>query len=102
MKARRINMNNIVRTPITIASERGVSFGKWFPFPVDENKQKPKVRGLDSTVKLLWCPYCNEWTIFRRDYGAAQEGLMCTGVCGWSHTNDFYVRQYNHLWNGGK
>lgn len=95
-------MKNVVRTPITVASDNGKSIGSWFPFPVDESKQKPKVTGLDSNTKLLWCPYCKEWTIFKRNYNSTQEGLICTGVCGWANTNDFYVRKYNKSWGEGK
>lgn len=95
-------MNNVTRTPITVATDNGVSLGKWFPFPIDESVEKPTVRGLNSDNMLLWCPYCKAWHVFKRRYNSSQEGLVCTGQCGWANTNDFYVRKYNRMWGDGK
>lgn len=96
-----ITRTPIIRTAITVASDNGVSFGKWFPFPIDPDKEKPRLRR-NVSGEVLWCPYCNDWTVFKKNYNSTQEGLICTGACGWANTNDFYVRTYNKLWNGGK
>lgn len=46
---------------------------------------------------MLWCPYCRDW----RKFVSAQydSSLKICEICGIS-TRDFYVRKFNHLWEG--
>lgn len=93
------NMEQVMRKPITVASDVGLSIGKWFPFPVDIEKTKPRGIELDNSELLLWCPYCNSWEVFARaNVLATNDPHVCTGACKWANTNDFYVKKYNKLW----
>jgi hypothetical protein len=81
------------RNPVTIFTELGWTIGQWFAFPrPDENPPSIKTK---KGERVLWCPYCAEWTIFKR----REDRELCQGICGWANTNDFYVKAYNSLWH---
>ena len=99
-------MCNIARTPVginrvpikfkrksvTIFTELGWAIGQWFAFPKpDEDPPSIKTK---KGERVLWCPYCAEWTVFKK----SDDRETCQGVCGWASTNDFYVKTYNNLW----
>lgn len=49
----------------------------------------------ENTKKGYWCPYCQSW-----EYWKANElGYKCCPHCGIGEA-DFYVRSYNHTWDG--
>lgn len=87
---------NITRDPITIITESGANFGKWMHFP--PTGEKPNLKIDKDTQQILWCPYCNSYEVFNKRLDGEYE---CSGVCGWSNTNDYWVRNYNKLWHSG-
>lgn len=82
------------RVPVTYFTDNGMAIGKWFAFPPPERDSIPFIRRLSKREKVLWCPYCAEWTVFSK----SDEYEICTGVCGWATSNDFYVKTYNNIW----
>lgn len=89
-------IGEIVRTPITVISESNYNFGRWFPFEKGDSKPPAdlKYKMTSTNDRILFCPYCNEWTIFRKD----GDRHSCTGWCRWSNTDEFHVKAQNRLW----
>lgn len=83
----------IPRKPITYFSENGISIGGWYAFPRPEVERPPQLPHAKS-AKVLWCPYCGDWTVFAKK----EDRQVCTGHCKWAHTYDFYVSKYNVGW----
>lgn len=83
----------VKRKPVTILTENGFSTGGWFAFP--RPRMEPSPPKLKNGQRQLWCPYCREWTIFKK---TEVDRWYCSGVCGWANTNCFYVKTYNGLW----
>jgi hypothetical protein len=83
----------ITRKPITIITNAGYSYGGWMHFPIQGDK--PHYR-LHNGERVLWCPYCAEWTIFKKRADDL-DTWKCTGWCGWGNTNDYYVKKMNDL-----
>lgn len=89
----------IKRVPITAFSDRGYFIGGWYAFPKPD-EPKPFIRRLKKNEKVLWCPWCGGWEVFRK--GRDEDRHFCTGICGWGNDNEFYVKTYNDLWWGAK
>lgn len=99
------------RTPITMITQSGRSYGGWMHF--EKGTSKPPQHLFDVTKKLnkkssggfrarvLWCPYCGEWTVYRID-PTDRTVWKCTGWCGWANSNDYYVSKQNHLFGNTK
>lgn len=83
----------VKRKPITIFTELGMSIGQWFAFPRPE--ELPVRVKLKSSERQLWCPYCRNYTVFKK----VDDRYMCSGVCGWANTEEFYVKFHNDLWS---
>lgn len=87
----------ITRKAITILRDNGCSYGGWAHFTKEDADPKPSGIRFKTTERVLFCPYCGEWTIYRR-LPDDQYTWKCTGWCGWANTNDFYVKKENGLW----
>lgn len=86
----------VKRVPVTVFTENNRSIGGWFAFP--RPVLEPSPPRLKNNERQLWCPFCREWTVFKRvdvDY------WLCQGVCGWANTSEWYVRTYNGIWYEG-
>jgi hypothetical protein len=86
----------VKRKPITVLSKNGWNRGGWFPFPKPDEEPPVLKKRMASSERVLWCPYCDEWSIFKRPSSGGKH--YCQGVCGWSNTEDFYVKTYNKIW----
>lgn len=87
----------VKRKAITYFTERGIGNGKWFAFPKPEDERPPRLaRKLKNNEKHLWCPWCADFTIYKK--GRSDANYNCTGWCGWGNTGEFYVNKYNDLW----
>lgn len=94
----------VVRTPvrvkrkaITVAKESGWSLGNWFAFPKPD-EEPPNLGRLKKSQRVLWCPWCDEWTVFDKARADNSDTWKCTGICGWANTGEFYVKTYNKIW----
>jgi len=95
-------MSSVVRTPIkiqrkpiTMLSKAGhIKSGGWMVF--NRPKEEPPSWKLEKNERVLWCPWCGEWSIYRKPFG--EDKWRCTGYCGWANTNEYYVRQANKIW----
>lgn len=86
----------IQRAAISILSDMGYKkFGGYMLFK--KPSENPPIIKTASDEKVLWCPYCGEWAVFKRreDERSVSD---CLGPCGWVNTKDFYVRTANNLW----
>ena len=99
-----MEQSSVVRTPvrvkrkaITVASKNGINKGGWFAFPRPD-EEPPSFGRLKQSQRILWCPYCDEWTIFEKGKSIYSDSHVCTGVCGWANTNDFHVKTVNKIW----
>lgn len=64
---------------------------------VHTHPEGPPKDAKPSGKNMLWCPYCRDWRKFvPSEYGP---DLKVCEICGIS-TRDFYVRKFNHLWEG--
>ena len=86
----------IIRAPITVGTDNGVSYGGWAHFSVKDADPKPTGVKLKRNERILFCPYCGAWTVFKTP-SDDQYTWKCTGWCKWSNTNDYYVRKENGL-----
>jgi hypothetical protein len=86
----------VKRKPVTAASKNGRFLGGWYAFP-KPNEAEPYLGKLRRSQRVLWCPYCDGWTVFDKN-NPEYDGWKCTGVCGWANTNEYYVKYYNKLW----
>jgi len=85
----------VIRIPI---SEPNILIsGGWAVFPISGDRPKIKI---NEDEKLLWCPYCGKWSIFKK-VPEDHDMYRCTGKCGWSSTKDYYVKKFNNLWWDG-
>lgn len=50
-------------------------------------------KGRPDGNKDMWCPYCAEWSIFRK----SDDGYKRCEVCEIT-TQEFYVKKHNHLY----
>lgn len=82
----------VFRKPVTIFTDLGMSRGGWYAFP--KPNYEPHAVKLRKNQYQLWCPYCNEYTIFQK----GEDRYFCKGVCGWSNSEDFHVKFANGLW----
>lgn len=83
----------VKRRPVTYFKDNKIMNGKWCPFPKPDEEQP--IWKIKSNERILWCPWCANWSIYRRDYS---DRFFCTGVCGWGNTDEFYVKSYNEIW----
>lgn len=87
----------IKRKPITVARDNGWNKGGWFAFPKpDENP--PNLGRLKASQRVLWCPWCDEWTIYDKKVSDVSDTWKCTGICGFANTSEYYVKTVNNLW----
>jgi hypothetical protein len=85
----------IKRKPITFLSRAGhQKSGGWMVF--NRPDEEPPKYKLKSSERVLWCPWCAEWAIFKKPYG--DDKWSCQGYCGWANTNEYYVRHANKIW----
>lgn len=87
----------VKRKPITMLSKAGHrKYGGWMVFdrPIDQQPPNWRTKGDE---RVLWCPWCGEWSIFKRRFDE-RDVWNCQGVCGWANTKEFYVRTANRLW----
>lgn len=82
----------IKRKPVTVFTDLGMSIGGWFAFP--RPMREPQPIRLKNTERQLWCPYCNNFTIYKK----MDDRYFCQGVCGWANSEEFYVKFHNSLW----
>jgi hypothetical protein len=87
----------VKRKAITVASDHGHNKGGWFAFPKPD-EEPPSFGRLKASQRVLWCPYCNDWTVFDKNHSKYSDQHSCTGVCGWANTGDFYVKTVNKIW----
>lgn len=92
---------SIKRKPITVLTKNGRSYGGWAHFSKKDADPKPSNIRLKPSETVLFCPYCGAWTIFKR-LRDDQYTWKCTGWCGWSNTNDFYVKKENNMFRIGR
>lgn len=100
------------RRPITFLQEQGYTkSGGYFVFNLPDEK-KPSLRAVqghndNGFEKILWCPYCGEWTVFEQEYeiennskkhARGSRKYSCQGSCHWAHTEDYWVVKINNLW----
>lgn len=108
---------HIKRIPITYLSEKGyaksggyMAFGK----PLED---APTVLQISKGkkhhhVKVLWCPYCGEWTLYEKEstlsptgkkmYANGEGARFICKSCSWAHTDEFYVKTANKIWGDTK
>lgn len=82
----------IKRKAITIFTDNGMSIGGWFAFPRPD--YEPQRVRLKNSERQLWCPYCGQYTVFKK----RDDRFFCQGSCGWANTEEFYVKYNNSLW----
>lgn len=92
-------MPNIVRKSIRVLEKYGFNYGGWMHFPKPEGAKKPQPqRKLKNNEKILWCPWCGEWSIYKRS-ATDMAKWECQGWCGWGNTDEYYVKKFNNLWD---
>jgi hypothetical protein len=87
----------IKRKPFTAFTEQGRSMGGWCPFPMPEDRKYPPGKMIQKCPRgceTLWCPWCADWTYFKKDKGVSH----CTGWCHLGNTDEYYTKTINHLW----
>ncbi|MMZ43651.1 hypothetical protein D1872_52160 [compost metagenome] len=97
-----MSTNTAIRTPfsikrkaITSMSEAGhTKSGGWMVF--DRPNEEPPNWKLEKGERILWCPWCGAWAIYKKVHG--DDAWRCQSYCGWANTNDYYVRQANKIW----
>jgi hypothetical protein len=83
----------VKRRPVTYFTDNKIMNGKWCPFPRPD--EEPPRWKLKNDERILWCPWCANWSIYKRDYS---DRFKCMGICGWGNTDEFYVKTYNEIW----
>lgn len=83
------------REPITYYTDNNIYGGGWYAFPKPDERA-PHIRKLKSRERILWCPWCGEWTIYSKV--KREDRWECTGICQWANTQEWYVKTYNDLW----
>ena len=98
----------MVRTPIKVKrkaitklSKAGnIKSGGWFIFNKPKDSLAPKYKiPKNGSYKVLWCPYCAEWTLFKNN--RENDRYECQGYCGWAHTDEYDVKTANSIWWDG-
>lgn len=85
----------IKRTPITYITDNNLPLsGGWFVWS-RPNVEPPKYK-IKANQRVLWCPWCGEWTIYNKAWG--EDKWRCQGYCGWANTEEYYVRHINKIW----
>jgi len=88
----------VQRRPVTVLTDNGYKMGGWYAFHKPAGEEPPQWE-LGKGERILWCPYCGDWSIFSKDYSPDSSAVWrCRGVCGWANTNDYHVRDKNSIW----
>ncbi|MMZ68018.1 hypothetical protein D3C80_1433460 [compost metagenome] len=58
--------------------------------------EEPPNWKLEKNERVLWCPWCGEWAVYKKVYG--DDVFRCQGYCGWANTGEYYVRHINKIW----
>jgi hypothetical protein len=84
----------VTRKAITVATENGWYLGKWYAMPKPKDEQPPNWK-IKSSERILWCPWCMDWSIYKK---VGTDRWECRGICGWGNTDEWYVQTYNKIW----
>lgn len=89
----------VKRKAVTDISRAGYKkTGGWYYFgiPTHIKPPNPKEFQLSKTERILFCPYCMDWTVYRR-FQDDMSVWRCQGICRWANTNDFWVKKVNKI-----
>jgi hypothetical protein len=91
----------IKRKPITMLSKQGYTkSGGWMTF--NRPSSTPPKYVVPKGHRLLFCPYCMEWQLFKFSRDHVEEGRYeCQGWCKGAHSEMYHVKQANDLWFEG-
>ena len=87
-EAKAMEVYELMKTKFPKAKVGFISRSRAIP-PDDRPKPKAKKKGKEI---IYWCPYCGDY----RTFVTGPHGKQCP-MCTISQ-EDFYVKNYNHLW----